>query len=72
MPTSMPSIVPPDIEHLQAEVSKWDSRATVLYRSYVIAMVATVAAVGGVLFLMAEPVLGPMFGDAYFFGSPSV
>ena len=68
----MPSIIPPDIAKLEAETRKLERKATTLHRQYLVALAATVVASAALLVLMALPMLAPIFGDAYIFGSPSV
>ncbi len=70
--TAMPAIGAPDIAEPDAEVQKWARKSTVLYRQYLVALAATVATAATFLFLMAQPLLAPLLGDVYFFGSSPV
>ena len=71
-PTSMPEVVVADRAAYQAESLKWSRKAASLYRQYILAMAATVLTVAAVVVLWALPLIAPLFGDMYLFGSPSV
>ena len=70
--TTMPVIIPPNPVKMEAETRKWERKATILYRQYLLALAATVVASAALLVLLALPLLAPIFGDAYLFGSPPV
>ena len=43
LPTTMPPIVEPDISALKDEIQKWQRRATILYRQYLLALALAMA-----------------------------